>query len=269
MKNTTNPKEPFKEQKKPTIMPVMLALFDVLGFSRRMADKKIDAMFSTYQKLISDVIIKEPMRCIGAHDMGDGTKCPTLFSADIRYTYFSDTILLWMPLEKMFAGPFVQRCTDLVCEALSMKIPLRGAISLGEAVMHKSTGMYLGEPIIEAHKLEAAQDWTGVAFAPSGTWSPFVAELSPTQIIEYEIPVKAGKQSLKSPIALDWPRRWRETRNDSLVEILENLNTSPKHKKYYENAIAFTKFSEHHHDWHKKSNKENQFKFLRMVEQKQ
>jgi len=259
--------EPFLEEKKPKKMPVMMAIFDVLGFSQRMTEQKIDVMFSLYQTMIADVIEKEPMRCIGAHDMGDGTKCPSLFSADIRYSYFSDTILVWMPLEKMFAGPFIQRCTDLLCEALMLEVPLRGAISLGEAVMHKKTGMYLGEPIIEAHNLEAAQDWLGVAFAPSGTWSPFIAELNPTQIIEYDVPVKQGKESLKSPLALDWPRQWRDTRSDSLYEILQKLNTSPKHSKYYENAIAFGHFSEQHHDWHKKTDEENAFKFLRMVKQ--
>lgn len=259
--------EPFKEGVKPVRMPMMLAIFDVLGFSARMKDQKIDAMFSLYQAMIDRVIAKEPMRCLGARDVGDGKKCPVLFSADIRYAYFSDTILLWMPLEKLLAGPFVQRCADLVCEALMLQVPLRGAIALGEVVIHKATGMYLGEPIIEAHDLEEAQEWIGVAFATSGIWNPFIAELSPIQIIEYEIPVKDGKEKLSTPLALDWPRRWRDTREESLYDLLNKMNKSPKHSKYYDNAIAFVLHSEQHHDWHKKSDEENAFKYLRMGKQ--
>lgn len=259
--------EPFKEGAKPVKMPIMLAIFDVLGFSSRMKDQKIDAMFSLYQAMIDRVIAKEPMRCFGARDVGDGTKCPVLYSADIRYAYFSDTILLWMPLEKLLAGPFIQRCADLVCEALILQVPLRGAIALGEAVMHKATGMYLGEPIIEAHELEKAQEWIGVAFTSSGTWNSFIAELNPIQIIEYRIPVKNGKEKLSTPLALDWPRRWRDTRKESLSDLLNQLNKSKKHSKYYDNAIAFALHSEQHHDWHKKSDEKNAFKYLRMGKQ--
>lgn len=265
MKNQEMDSEPFKEGPKPIKMPVMMAIFDVLGFSTRLRNDKIDSVFSLYQKMVRSVIVKEPMRCLGARDMGDGTRCPALYSADIRYVYFSDTIMLWMPLEPLFAGPFVQRCADLVCEALSLHVPLRGAIALGDAVMHKASGMYLGDPLIDAHELEEAQEWIGVAFAPSGTWSPFVAQLSPIQIIEYEIPVKEGKEALRTPMALDWPRRWRDTREEPLSDVLNQMNTSEKHPKYYINALAFAEHSESHHDWHKKTDELNDFKYLRMI----
>lgn len=257
--------EPFREGPAPTKMPVMMALFDVLGFSHRLRNDGMDSIFALYREMVTNVIAKEPMVCLGARDVGDGTQCPVLFSADIRYTYFSDTIMLWMPLERLLAGPFVQRCADLVCEALSMRVPLRGAIALGEAVMHKASGMYLGDPIVDAHELEEAQDWVGVAFTASGTWSPFIAELNPIQIIEYEIPVKAGKEALRAPLAPDWPRRWRDTREQSLCDVLNELNRSDKYAKYYDNALAFVRHSEKHHDWHKNPDAVNDFKYLRMV----
>jgi hypothetical protein len=265
MRDQEKNREPFSEGPTPTKMPVMIALFDVLGFSHRLRNDGIESIFSLYQEMVTSVIEKELMMCLGARDVGDGTQCPVLFSADIRYTYFSDTIMLWMPLERLLAGPFVQRCADLVCEALSMRVPLRGAIALGEAVMHKANGMYLGEPIIDAHELEEAQDWIGVAFTASGTWNPFIAELNPIQIIEYEIPVKEGKEALRAPLALDWPRRWRDTREEPLRDVLNQMNTSERHAKYYNNALAFADHSEKHHDWHKNPDGVNDFKYLRMV----
>jgi hypothetical protein len=125
--------------------------------------------------------------------------------------------------------------------------------------------MYLGEPIIDAHELEEAQEWIGVSFAPSGTWSPFVAELNPIQIIEYEASIKKGKEDLRSPIVLDWPRRWRDSKTEPLSEVLIELNTSERYSRYYKNTQAFVRYSEKHHDWHLKTDEENGFKYLRMT----
>jgi hypothetical protein len=74
-----------------------------------------------------------------------------------------------------------------------------------------------------------------------------------------------GKEALSTPLALDWPRRWRETREQPLCDVLKQMNTSEKYAKYYDNAIAFVKYSERHHDWHKKPDGVNNFKYLRMV----
>lgn len=132
--------------------------------------------------------------------------------------------------------------------------------------MHKKTGIYLGEMIVEAHKLEVAQNWVGVAFAPSATWPLFMAEASPSQIIKFGVPVKEGKEPLLSPIALDWPRRWRDTETSSLQERLEKLRAlAPvKFHLYYDHAISFANWSEQHHDWHKRPDEENSFQHLRM-----
>lgn len=265
MSDSIKGREPFHEGPDPIKMPVMVGMFDVLGFSDRMRNDGVDAVFSLYQDLVKQVIAKEPMLCIGARDVGDGTQCPCLYSADIRYVYFSDTIILWMPLEKLMTGPFVQRCADLICEALCMRIPLRGAIALGEAIMHKAAGIFLGAPIIDAHNLEKAQEWIGAAFARSGTWTPFVAELSPIQIIEYDVPLKDDKKDMFVPLALDWPRRWRDTREDSLYDVLKEMNLGGEHCGKYDNALAFAMYSEKHHDWHKRTEEENSFKYLRMA----
>lgn len=269
MKDKETGSEPFTEGPKPVKMPVMMAILDVLGFSARLRNDGVDSVFSLYQEMVKNVIAKEPMVCLGARDVGDGAQCPVLYSADIRYAYFSDTILLWMPLERLLSGPFIQRCADLICEALSMHVPLRGAIALGDAIMHKASGMYLGQPLIDAHELEEAQEWLGVAFTSTGAWTPFIAELNPIQIIEYEIPLKAGKEALRVPLALDWPRRWRDSRKEPLRDVLSRMNTSEKHTKYYENALAFVAHSEKHHDWHTKPDEANEFKYLRMVKKQE
>jgi hypothetical protein len=76
-----------------------------------------------------------------------------------HHAYFSDTILLWCPLVPAFAAIFVERCADMIGEALSMGIPLRGAVTLGDAVLDEKTSTYIGKPIVEAAMLEKGQDW--------------------------------------------------------------------------------------------------------------
>lgn len=259
------PREPFAEEPVAEKMPWMLGLFDVLGFSGRIARDGPEKVHETYRTLLDRVVKKDSLRCIGLMPWpGEAVRVPALFSVDVRYTYFSDTILLWLPLHRMFAGPFLQRCSDLICEALQMGVPLRGAIALGDGFMHKQSGIYIATMIEEAARLEAAQDWIGVALAPSATWSKFMAEVSPTQIIEYEIPVKAGREELRSPVALDWPRRWRDTENGSLQERLREITADEPYARYYSNAIAFADWSEKHHDWHSRPDEECAFKHLRM-----
>jgi hypothetical protein len=88
-------KEPFFEGPEPTKMPWMLGLFDVLGFSSRIAVDGVDKVFETYRSLIEHVLKKYAMGCVGSMRFPDEPlRIPTLFSVDVRYTYFSDTIIL-------------------------------------------------------------------------------------------------------------------------------------------------------------------------------
>jgi len=112
------PKEPFAEGPEAAKMPWMIGFFDVLGFSSRIARDGVDKVYADYQNLINRVLKKEPMVCIGRMRWpNENLRVPAVFSTEIRFTYFSNTILLWLPLRPLFAGPFLQRCADLICEA--------------------------------------------------------------------------------------------------------------------------------------------------------
>jgi hypothetical protein len=109
------------------------------------------------------VVLKDAYRCLGLKDDGTGRRFMTLFPLPARYAYFSDTILLWVPLEQLCVAPFILRCLDLAREALNKGIPLHGASAIGKAVMHKASSTFIGQPLVEAARLEAALQWVGVA----------------------------------------------------------------------------------------------------------
>jgi hypothetical protein len=242
--------EPFRESSEQTKIPIMLGLFDVLGFSKRLEDDGLERIVELRNELIATTVKKEAARCLGGRADGTGNRYPVLFQLGVRCAYFSDTILLWVPLEKLFVAPFIAYCATFVCEAFAMEIPVRGAIALGDAVMHRPSGTLVGSPLVEAARAEHNQMWAGVVFTPSATWPPFfLEELDPKLIIEYDAPAKDGSEAHLSPIVLDWPRRWRELHGLSLTEHLREMNRSRPHG-YYAPTIAFAEYLEQNANWY-------------------
>ena len=222
----------------------VVALFDVLGFSALLRTKGLDQIHALYARLISEAVTKEAMRSFGMVRLNDTESCSTLFDLPVRHAHFSDTIILWVPLVQHFISPFLARCADLVSEALKIGLPLRGAISAGAAVLHQKTATYLGEPIIEAARLEHAQNWIGASLGLSMLATDISREFDPNLIIPYEVPTKPRTSHLLSGLVLDWPQRFSRLKTDSAQEALRSLNTSAEYGYYYENAVKFAKFSD-------------------------
>ncbi len=252
---------------KPEISRYMLAMFDVLGFSRWMKSVGLRTVLDSYHLLIENAVVRSNEKGgLSAVQTPDGA----LFAVTGPpcYAYFSDTILIWHPLVPALVDDFVGRCADLVCEALAMNIPLRGALTLGDAVLSTDADFYLGEPIIEAANLEKAQNWIGLTFGQTAVWSPFLAQMHGTAIIEYQPPTKEHLREYASPIVLDWPRRWRDNHGDCPSIKLRALNTDPRFSAYWENTIAFAEFSSAKHDWHLRPDEIPPDALLRLVSRK-
>jgi hypothetical protein len=234
---------------KPEITRVILGFFDVLGFSKRVETEGPEKTAALYHTLIETTVKKEAARALGLVSDGTGNRYPAAFSLDVQTAYFSDTIFMWVPLERVFADAFVSHCATFVCEALNMGVPIRGAIALGEAVMDRGTGTYIGMPIVEGAACEKVQEWLGVAFAPSATWQPFLAEVSPNSYIEYDIPIKSGHENDLPPIALDWSKRWEELFGTTASAKLAELNAAAPHSKI-SNAMDFAEFCQRNRNLH-------------------
>jgi len=235
---------------KPKISRYAFAMFDVLGFSEWVRTTDLQVILDAYQQLIERAVLrpneKGSLSTVqtpeGAMFAVGGPPC---------YAYFSDTILLWCPLIPPAVADFVERCSDIVCEALTMNIPLRGAITLGDAVLDNKSGFFIGKPIVEAHNLERGQEWIGLTFGNSAVWSPFLVQLHGTTIIEYKPPMKDQLREYSSPIVIDWPRRWRDTHGGECPSAhLRKLNTKPEFARKWDNTIKFAEFSLRKHDWH-------------------
>lgn len=234
---------------RPEIGRYAFAMFDVLGFSNWLEIAGLEVVLDRYRELIDTVVIRRNEEGgLGAVQTREGALL--VITRPPGYAYFSDTIMLWQPLVPQLVDDFMARCCELICEALVMGIPLRGAITLGEAVLDRKTNFFLGSPLVEAAKLEKAQNWVGVTFGRSAVWSPFLAQTHPAAIIEYSPPTKDHLKEFATPIVVDWPRRWRDKYGECPSTRLRDLDRDPQFTTYWQNTIAFAKYSLAKHDWH-------------------
>lgn len=249
---------------KPEISRFACAMFDVLGFSAWVDSTDLQTILDSYHTLIERAVLRPNEKgSLSAVQTQDGALFTVL--GPPHHAYFSDTILLWCELVPSLVGDFVERCSDLICEALAMNIPLRGAITLGDAVLDSDTNFFIGKPIVEAHHLEHGQNWIGLTLGNSAVWSPFLAQLHGTAIIEYPPPMKEHLRKYASPIVVDWPRHWRDKHGHCPSAKLRELNTKPEFATKYANTIEFAEFSLRKHDWHLRPHEIPEDAVLRLV----
>jgi len=251
-------------------IPILFAFFDVLGTSKLVESKQIHKVYEMYDYITELMKKLHGGLSIGAVPDGADGYAAVLFYQNIHFAHFSDTFILWSeinagPIEMTADSytddfsepflrinfprfpPFVQTCMNVFCEALDKGIPLRGCISMGEAIMDKEKGHYVGEPLTESAKGEAAQKWIGVSFGESFFRAPcFDCKM----LIPYTYHIKPTGTNKISNLAVDWPRYWREHKSGiDPIDTLNKLNDKPKFSDYYTNAIDFVRFSENNEKW--------------------
>lgn len=204
-----------------------LALFDVLGFSDRLAAMGLPRIYAIYREL-ADLLdgMKEP----GAFGFwvptdfdgnveaqyekaarGEGSRWAPAASVNGNpgVAYFSDTIMLWMPYDPVRCGAFVDLSIHFFCRALNLGMPLRGALAIGDLHMDPSRGIFLGRPIIEGARAEAAQSWCGYSLGPSFRRYPCIVPAD--RFRDYTDHIKPGREEAVLPIGVDWTWHWRDT----------------------------------------------------------
>ena len=154
---------------------------------------------------------------------------------------------------------FLQTCMEFFCSSIIAGIPLRGCIATGMATMDKYNNIYIGKPLVEAAKGETERKSIGITYGKSFCHYHSIYN-------DYHIPyldnIKNGYEYSKylSPMALDWPRYWRN-RSDfnqyNIADCINKMNNDERVAEYYNNAIAFSEFSEKHSNWPQEINREN------------
>lgn len=232
----------------------LIAFLDVLGFEALLNRIGLEALTERYEGLLSVALgpQSESRPWSRAQTIVLGERTPALMWLPIRTAYFSDSLLLWVAYHPGHVEEFLNRCARVFCEALAQGLPIRGAISAGRATLNKERGIYLGLPLIEAVRLEGKSDWIGVSLAASWQSETLRIPVPPDMVFVYDPPLKQGGDILFSGLVLDWPRVWRESREDSALPHLESLRLPelPQElKARYDAASTFWLHSEKNQDW--------------------
>jgi len=252
----------------------LIALFDVLGFEHKLKKRGLSSMADAYEALIANINGRNEHFAKLFGEIGFTESPYWLSDGDvfifniIRGAYASDSILLWAPrtwpearsksreelkeLSKSGAkgwvthpipcDNFLDTCNDLICHSVEIGLPLRGAISLGEAVIDEGNRIFLGQPIVDAARMERGQVFIGASFC-----TPFMAQIVP---MRYRLPFNAHLKEQQSPVwegsVLDWPRHWRNTRPQGARarDAVAALNSDPKYSAYYDITLRSIDASE-------------------------
>jgi hypothetical protein len=232
-----------------TSAPKVVCLLDVLGFEMRLRTLGLTALKAKYDQLID--YVKRKRHGFDLVSTPDGHLA--LGVGTSGYAYFSDSLLFWQSYFPPAFSGFAREIAEAICVGLELELPLRGAIAIGEAVLDEDKGVFVGAPLIEVSRIEKIQRWIGASFGPSFNDQRF-SRYDPQTVFPYEKHYKKEDQGKPIPrewmtgITIDWPRRWRETRQSSPHDTIERLRDD-EHGEIYDAAEAFVAESGAHNDW--------------------
>jgi len=227
----------------------LILMLDILGFEDFFLRHGLDYTTRLYKQLSDYVDSQDGGLSIIPVPNGDGTVSPAVGWLVTEHCRFSDTILIWSHYDQLRLWDFSDMCSELICQSLELGFAVRGAITVGEAMLDNQSSTYLGSPLIEAARVEKAQKWIGASFGPSFNRNPYNSNLPLKNVLAYRQHTKEGYESFVPGLVLDWPRKWRETRNRDLSAVLKALPRNESHELYYRITNEFIDFSFINHDW--------------------
>lgn len=172
-----------------------VCFLDILGFSDKISKEGgLEEIKAKYLKL-TEIInsINEKYKDILSTGFGENSYATIDNNVGVFYKtnilYGSDSIVIWAdrtwePAKKIeskekvhFAtpwigfpkpcDPFIDICNEIICASIELDLPLRGALSSGNAHFDFDKYIFIGKPIVESVQLEKIQDIIGATFCKS------------------------------------------------------------------------------------------------------
>ncbi len=258
-----------------------VAVIDVLGFSSRITKENgLDETYNLYKKLVQIVNTQSTTKVSRGWVKGDEFQ-PFHKFFDVQI--FSDSMVIFPNsrglekkeaalLEEMFdelpmpdapnrKSPreivkassryqvfdmYFRSLTYLFQRALKNGIPLRGAVAYGNVIINKGEGIFLGKPIVDAHKLEEAQDWLGIAIHPScyEKFESLNSEILKFWFSEHSPKVKSDYTE-KIKYVLNWAQNENIEIDPQIIVNLKQMRNDSKDEEVinkYDNTINYVEW---------------------------
>ncbi len=160
----------------------------------------------------------------------------TFSSRKVVSSFLSHEVFDWFfrPLQYLFM------------RALKRRIALRGAVAYGETIINKSKRIFLGKPILDAHNLEKAQEWLGIAIHPSchKKIESLNTEIIPIWFSECSPKLKDNyNQEVK--YVLNWAQNEQKEIYPETLTILKEMQKNSEDNRIiykYENTITYVEW---------------------------
>src|SRR5208283_3668292 len=122
----------------------LVGVFDILGFRRIMSDTDLPSLSARLENLIQIAKGCGEQQSVFEIEECRSSEVPIVLQASDSFVVFSDI--------KSAADvvQFIWNIHHLVFHAISMGMPIRGAIAYGEALVQTDTVLFIGPAVIEA-----------------------------------------------------------------------------------------------------------------------
>ena len=214
----------------------LIAFLDVLGFSARLEAGDIDSLYEKYSCFIDEAKVKTFYGALGDNE---GRK-----NFDFSQFLFDSIVLVSCPVDYVYnVNNFVASVSFLLELGFKNRLPLRGAISLGDFLYDSERNIFLSERFPELAKFELKQEWAGCSILEAAEQivlncafmdgeKLIVNERRDQPVHRYPVPLKGG--NVANYLVLNYLFFLTET------EIVEGIDFLIDNKK--DEAIKYFEF---------------------------
>ena len=229
----------------------LLCLFDILGFSNLIATEQLESVIDLYSYFIARL-----QKVNGVQASLKNPEDDLLWDTiEINKCFFSDTVLFWISEDDFSEdniNMFFHACTAFFHAAIERKIPLRGTIAMGEAIMDKDRGVFLGSPLVEAAKGESAINCIGLCLCNSMLPLLYYWTTYPMIVFPFKTGIKPGGERILLPFFVNWlanEELFDEEAREQLVSHIDEMNKDERYSNYYENTESYITSLDHKRGW--------------------
>jgi hypothetical protein len=212
-----------------------VAVFDVLGFAGLVEGVENEVRLT----MLTDQI-EELLQVLESDESQHGL---------LKSIVFSDTIAIFTQTSEPHDYPwFLLQCRNLITKSINLRLPLRGAISVGVSHVAEEHSIVLGKPFLEAFRYCEDQDWIGLLMTPTATRALRNAGLEPRNhdFVDDSVPLRRCQPGT-DVLAYRFQNGAANFANPLLRPLSEMMQRAPSEAKgKYERTIAHIK---KHYRW--------------------
>jgi hypothetical protein len=207
-----------------------VAHFDVLGFKSLLAHGSND-----FKTILSQIDIDEIIESVNA--------MPPLHRERIEYLFYADTFIFYSKSAQIQDYPSILSVAQrFIRKCISIKFPVRGAISFGELIFGHEKKILMGKAFLESYEYGEDQNWLGLLLAPSASKRVHEHSLNPSHhsYVNRDIPMRRHSAFSEDVYAYTFSEGTANFSCPLLGDLNEMMQAAPASERVkYENTMGF------------------------------